>query len=94
MQIEYGVQIDDYSVRFINSTAALRLNRSFIANGRIQAFRKALKFITWLFRDDPEMMDEALSALEFVTEDDGHNNQIMDKHIEAINMMRRKYGIQ
>lgn len=94
MRIEYGVHVDDTCIRYYTSFATLTLNRLFVAAGRIQAFRKAVKFIAWMFRDDPEALDEALSALEYVIEEEGVNSKIMDQHIEAINNIRRKYGIQ
>lgn len=94
MRIEYGVHVDDTCIRYYTSFATLTLNRLFVAAGRIQAFRKAVKFVTWMFRDDPEALDEALSALEYVIEEEGVNSKIMDQHIEAINNIRRKYGIQ
>lgn len=94
MRIDYGVHVDDTCVRYHTSFASLALNRTFVAAGRIQAFRKAVKFVTWMFRDDPEALDEALSALEYVIEEEGVNTKIMDQHIEAIENMRRKYGIQ
>ena len=94
MRIEFGTHVDDTCVRYYTSFATLSLNRLFVASGRIQAFRKAVKFIAWMFRDDPEALDEALSALEYVIEEEGVNNRIMDQHIEAINNIRRKYGIQ
>lgn len=94
MKIDYGVYVGDHSVRYHTPFASLVLNKSFIAAGRIQAFRKAVKFIAWMFRDDPEALDEALSALEYVIEEEGVNSKIMDQHIEAINNIRRKYGIQ
>lgn len=94
MRIDYGVHVDDTCVRYHTAFALLTLNRTFVAAGRIQAFRKAVKFVTWMFRDDPEALDEALSALEYVIEEEGVNNKIMDQHIEAIENMRRKHGIQ
>lgn len=94
MRIDYGVHVDDTSVRYYTSFASFSLTKRFVSSGRIQAFRKAVKFVTWMFRDDPEAMDEALSALEYVIEEEGVNTKIMDQHIEAIEMMRRKYGIQ
>lgn len=94
MRIDYGVHVDDSCVRYHTSFASLTLNRTFVAAGRIQAFRKAVKFVTWMFRDDPDALDEALSALEYVIEEEGVNTKIMDQHIEVIENMRRKYGIQ
>lgn len=94
MRIEYGVHVDYTCVRYYTSFASLSLTKRFVAVGRIQAFRKAVKFIAWMFRDDPEALDEALSALEYVIEEEGTDSKIMDQHIEAINNIRRKYGIQ
>lgn len=94
MRIDYGVHVDDTCVRYYTSFASLTLNRTFVAAGRIQAFRKAVKFIAWMFRDDPEALDEVVSALEYVIDEEGVNSKIMDQHIEAINNIRRKYGIQ
>lgn len=94
MRIDYGVYVDDSCVRYHTSFASLTLCRTFVAAGRIQAFRKVVKFVTWMFRDDPKALDEALSALEYVIEEEGINSKIMDQHIEAIGNMRRKYGIQ
>ena len=94
MIIESGIHVDNTCVRFYTSFATLTINRTFVASGRIQAFRKAVKFVTWMFRDDPEALDDALSSLEYVIEEEGVNNRIMDQHIEAINNIRRKYGIQ
>ena len=94
MRIDYGVHVDDTCVRYQTSFASLTLNRTFVAAGRIQAFRKAVKFVTWMFRDDPEALDEALSALEYVIEEEGVNTKLMDQHYDAIENMRRKYGIQ
>lgn len=94
MRIEYGVHVDDTSVRYHTSIASLSLTKQFVAFGRIRAFRKAVKFVAWMFRDDPDALDEALSALEYVIEEEGNNSKIMDQHIEAIENIRRKYGIQ
>lgn len=94
MRIEYGVHVDDTCVRYHTSFASLTLTKRFVAAGRIQAFRKSVKFVVWMFRDDPEALDEALSALEYVIEEEGTDSKIMDQHIEAIDIIRRKHGIQ
>lgn len=94
MKIDYGVHAEDSYVKYNTSFASLTLTKRFVAAGRIQAFRKAVKFISWMFRDDPDALDDALSVLEAVIQAEGVDSKTMTQHMEAINNIRRKYGIQ
>lgn len=91
---DYSVHSNNQYVSFYGPAGALRLTRTFVCHGNINGFKKALKFVAWLFSGRVDMLDEALTLLENVIELDGCYSSIMDKHIEAINNMRRKYGVQ
>lgn len=94
MKIDYGVQADENCVKYNTTFASLTLTKRFVAAGRIQAFRKAVKFVSWMYRDDPDALDDALSVLEDVIQADGVDSKTMTQHMEAVNNIRRKYGIQ
>lgn len=94
MKIDYGAHAEEIYVKFNTSFASLTLTKSFISAGRIQAFRKAVKFVSWMFRDDPDALDDALNVLEAVIQAEGVDSKTMTQHMEAIKNIRRKYGIQ
>ncbi len=92
-EIKYGVENAGLMLCFYNPVATLKVNKTFITNGKITDFKKFLKFVCWMYRADMETLATVLGEIQAIIIGSNASTTIGRRHTDAINDMRRKYGI-
>ncbi len=92
-EIKYGVESAGRLLYFYNPVATLKINKTFISYGKITDFKKFLKFVSWMYCNDPDTLDTAFSEIEYIIHASSTGLTIERKKLDAINDRRSKHGL-